>query len=67
MMIVVVALHLIQVFLYGADKKPREATWMVGVGLLLLTLGYGSSEAASPFPIVSRACASVFRLLSGPL
>jgi threonine synthase len=66
MMIVVVALHLIQVFPYGADKKPREATWMVGVGLLLLTLGYGSSEAASPFPIVSRACASVFRLLSGP-
>ena len=31
MMIVIVVLHMIQVFLYGAYKKPREATWMVGV------------------------------------
>src|SRR5687767_12064505 len=31
MMIVVVVLHMIQVFLYGAYKQPREATWMVGV------------------------------------
>src|SRR5437879_5662453 len=41
MMIVVVVLHMVQVFLYGAYKKPREATWMVGVVLLLLTLAYG--------------------------
>ena len=38
MMIVVVVLHMVQVFLYGAYKKPREATWMAGVVLLLLTL-----------------------------
>src|SRR5271169_1915124 len=41
MMIVVVVLHMTQVFLFGAYKKPREATWMVGVVLLLLTLAYG--------------------------
>jgi len=41
MMIVVVVLHMVQVFLYGAYKKPREATWMVGVVLLLVTLAYG--------------------------
>src|SRR5579872_5115238 len=41
MMIVVVVLHMTQVFLYGGYKKPREATWMVGVVLLLLTLAYG--------------------------
>src|SRR5438270_3701193 len=41
MMIVVVVMHLLQVFLYGAYKRPREATWMAGVGLLLLTLAYG--------------------------
>lgn len=40
MMIVVVVLHMIQVFLYGAYKKPREATWMIGVVLLLVTLGF---------------------------
>ena len=38
-MIAIVLLHLVQVFLFGAYKFPRELTWMVGVGLLLLTLG----------------------------
>jgi len=42
-MIVVVVLHLVQVFLWGAYKKPREVTWMVGVVLLLLTLAFGLS------------------------
>ena len=41
MMIVVVVLHMIQVFLYGAYKRPREATWMIGVILFLITLAFG--------------------------
>ncbi len=41
MIIVIVVLHMLQVFIWGAYKKPREATWMVGVVLLLLTLAYG--------------------------
>jgi ubiquinol-cytochrome c reductase cytochrome b subunit len=41
MIIVIVVLHMVQVFVWGAYKKPREATWMVGVILLLLTLAYG--------------------------
>jgi ubiquinol-cytochrome c reductase cytochrome b subunit len=41
MMIAVVTLHMIQVFLYGAYKKPREVTWMAGVVLLLITLTFG--------------------------
>ncbi len=45
MMIVVVVLHMAQVFLYGAYKKPREATWGVGVILLLLTLAYGLTDS----------------------
>src|SRR5438445_3829980 len=49
MMIVVVALHMIQVFLYGAYKKPRETTWMVGVVLLLLTLAYGLTGYLLPW------------------
>src|ERR1043166_8976932 len=40
LMIVVVVLHMVQVFVWGAYRKPREATWMVGVLLLLLTLAY---------------------------
>ena len=38
-MIAIVLMHMAQVFLWGAYKFPRELTWMVGVGLLLLTLG----------------------------
>ncbi len=42
-MIVVVVVHMVQVFLWGAYRKPREATWIVGVVLLLLTLAFGLS------------------------
>ena len=49
MIIVVVVLHMIQVFLYGAYKKPREATWMVGVALFLLTLAYGLTGYLLPW------------------
>jgi ubiquinol-cytochrome c reductase cytochrome b subunit len=49
MMIVVVVLHMIQVFLFGAYKKPREATWMVGVVLLLVTLAYGLTGYLLPW------------------
>src|SRR6516225_2416329 len=38
-MIVLLLLHLVQVFVWGAYKKPREFTWMVGVLLLLCILG----------------------------
>lgn len=38
-MVAVVVIHMIQVFTFGAYKFPRELTWVVGVFLLLLTLG----------------------------
>src|SRR6202158_286261 len=49
MMIVIVVAHMVQVFLYGAYKKPREATWMVGVVLLLITLGFGLTGYLLPW------------------
>jgi ubiquinol-cytochrome c reductase cytochrome b subunit len=49
MMIVVVVMHMLQVFLWGAYKRPREATWMAGVGLLLLTLAYGLTGYLLPW------------------
>ena len=49
MMIVIVVCHMIQVFIYGAYKKPREATWMVGVILLLVTLAFGLTGYLLPW------------------
>src|SRR5579862_7182507 len=38
-MIAIVLIHMVQVALFGAYKFPRELTWIVGVFLLLMTLG----------------------------
>jgi len=38
-MVALVLVHMVQVFLFGAFKYPRELTWTVGVLLLLMTLG----------------------------
>ncbi|MFI4876849.1 MAG: cytochrome b N-terminal domain-containing protein [Blastopirellula sp. JB062] len=37
-MVVMLLVHMTQVFLMGAFKYPRELTWLVGVGLLAVTL-----------------------------
>jgi ubiquinol-cytochrome c reductase cytochrome b subunit len=38
-MVAIVLVHMAQVFLFGAYKFPRELTWILGVFLLLMTLG----------------------------
>jgi ubiquinol-cytochrome c reductase cytochrome b subunit len=38
-MVAIVLIHMAQVFLFGAHKFPRELTWIIGVLLLLMTLG----------------------------
>ena len=42
-MVAVVLVHMVQVFLFGAYKFPRELTWILGVFLLLMTLGMAFS------------------------
>jgi ubiquinol-cytochrome c reductase cytochrome b subunit len=42
-MVVVMVLHMTQVFLWGAYKYPRELTWISGVVLLVLTLAMSFS------------------------
>jgi ubiquinol-cytochrome c reductase cytochrome b subunit len=49
LMIIIVVLHMTQVFLWGAYKKPREATWIVGCVLLLVTLAYGLTGYLLPW------------------
>src|SRR2546427_5550384 len=38
-MVAIVLIHMMQVFLFGAYKFPRELTWIIGVFLFLMTLG----------------------------
>jgi len=49
-MVAIVLIHMVQVFLFGAYKFPRELTWIVGVFLLLMTLGMPSAD---------KCCASI--------
>ncbi len=49
MIIVMAVLHMAQVFIYGAYKKPREATWMVGVVLLIATMAFGLTGYLLPW------------------
>lgn len=49
MMIIAVMIHMVQVFIYGAYKKPRETTWIVGVTLFLITLAFGLTGYLLPW------------------
>jgi len=42
-MVAIVLIHMVQVFLFGAYKFPRELTWVLGIFLLLMTLGMAFS------------------------
>jgi ubiquinol-cytochrome c reductase cytochrome b subunit len=49
MMVIVVAVHAAQVFIYAAYKKPREVTWMSGVMLFLLVMSFGLTGYLLPW------------------
>jgi quinol-cytochrome oxidoreductase complex cytochrome b subunit len=38
-MVITVILHAVRVFLTASYKKPREFNWLIGLGLLVVTLG----------------------------
>src|SRR6202166_5003171 len=82
-MIAIVLIHMMQVFLFGAYKFPRELTWVVGVFLLLVSLGMAFTSQVLRFDqdaywglgigasIVSRVPATgpwlVTLMLGGPI
>jgi ubiquinol-cytochrome c reductase cytochrome b subunit len=47
--IVILLLHLAQVFIWGAYKQRREAVWLVGVILLNILLGFGFTGYLLPW------------------
>src|SRR5512134_572659 len=48
-MVVAIGLHMLQVFLYGAFKPPRELMWMVGVVLFLLVMAFAFTGYLLPW------------------
>lgn len=48
-MVVLTVLHLLRVFFYGAYKYPREVTWMTGVILLIVVIGFGFTGYLLPW------------------
>ncbi len=48
-MVVFVGIHLVQVFLWGAYKKPRQIIWVIGVFLLLITFAFSFTGYLLPW------------------
>lgn len=49
LMIIFCILHMIRVIVQGAYKPPREVTWMAGMALLFITLGFGFTGYLLPW------------------
>jgi len=53
LIVIVALLHMFRVFFYGGFKKPRELTWIVGVALLAVILGFGFTGYLLPWDQVA--------------
>lgn len=49
LMVLTVVLHLVRVFWDGAYKAPRQFNWVIGVGLLIITLAYSFTGYLLPW------------------
>ena len=64
-MIVLVCTHICRVYIWGAYKRPRELTWLIGVGLFLLTLGMTFTGALLPWDELGYWAAEVGTSIAG--
>ncbi|MEE8484046.1 MAG: cytochrome b N-terminal domain-containing protein [Nitrospinota bacterium] len=53
MMIIVVLIHTLSIVFMGSYKKPRELTWLIGCGLLFMTLGVSFTGYLLPWSQLS--------------
>lgn len=53
LMVIVVFAHLVRVFLAGAYKKPREFNWVLGLCLVVATLGFSFTGYLLPWDQLS--------------
>jgi quinol-cytochrome oxidoreductase complex cytochrome b subunit len=74
LMILFVVLHLLRVVFQGAYKDPRELTWLLGMGLLGVTMVFGFTGYLLPWDqraywatVVGTEIAGDVPLIGGPL
>lgn len=48
-MVIAIGLHMLQAFLYGAYKPPREVMWMIGVLLFVLVMAFAFTGYLLPW------------------
>ena len=65
LMVLAVILHMVRVFYTGAYKFPREFNWLVGIGLLLLTLGASFTGYLLPWDQLSYWAITVGTSIAG--
>jgi len=64
-MIAFMAMHLLQVLLWGAYKKPRELQWIVGVILFIITLVLGLTGYLLPWDLNALLASKVAIQVAG--
>lgn len=67
LMIIMVFLHMLRVYIYGAYKAPRDFNWVAGVFLLMLTMGFGFTGYLLPWNQVSYWATTVGTEVPGAL
>jgi len=65
LMVVLVVLHMLRVIIHGAYKYPREVTWLTGVVLLLLVIGFGFTGYLLPWDQKSYWATTVGTRIAG--
>lgn len=64
-MVLIVILHMVRVFYTGAYKPPREINWIIGVVLLILTLGASFTGYLLPWDQLSYWAITVGTNIAG--
>jgi ubiquinol-cytochrome c reductase cytochrome b subunit len=64
-MIALVAMHLVQVAVWGAYKRPRELQWVVGIVLFILTLVLGLTGYLLPWDLNAYFASQVALNITG--
>jgi quinol-cytochrome oxidoreductase complex cytochrome b subunit len=65
LMVLVVFIHMLRTFVTASYKYPRELTWLVGIGLLLITIGMGFTGYLLPWHQMAYWATTVGTAIAG--